>query len=175
MEENTKLEIPGWSSLLLLAYLRQVLWERGYESLSAQGSQTPTTGSRGLSQICPILIACLPVLLTSLTATPFIPSLQLTELSLSIWFTGAKSLGLCRTTGGTSLLVWEATSLAMGELHSFYPHLHPFLPPAPHSPGDFICVTGNWQRPSLMLSRVNGTLLPTSAGGERNPSPSFML
>lgn len=173
MEENAKLEIPGWSSLLLLAYLRQELWERGYDSLSAEGSQTPTTGSRGLCQICPILIDRLPVLPTSLTATPFIPSLQLTELSLSIWFTGAKSQGLCRITGGTSLLVWEAASLAMGDLLSFNPHLLPFLPPLRTILGILYVSLGTGRDlPSLMLSGVNGTLLPTSAGGERGiPHP----
>lgn len=130
-----------------------------YNSLSALGGQTPTVGSCGLSQICPVPIAHLPVLPIPLTVASFISPLQLAELSSLIRFTGLKRRGLCRAIGGTSLLVRETASLAMAELRSFYPHLLPFLPRAPHAPWDFIpcilCVAGNWQR-LILLAALKG-------------------
>lgn len=153
MKENAKLETLGRNCLLFLAYPRRVLQERGYDSLLALGGQTPTVGSHGLSQTCPVPIAHLPMPPAPLTVTSFIPSFQLPESASLIRFTGLKRRGLCRATGGTSLLVREAASLAMGKLRPFHSHLLPFLPPAPHAPGDFIpcilCVAGNWQSSAL--------------------------
>jgi len=133
-----------------------VLQEGGYDSLLALGGQTPTIGSRGLSQIHCFPITRLPVPPAPLTVAPFIPSLQLVESSPLTRFTGPKRRGLCRAVGGTSLLAWEAAPLAAGNLRSFYPHLLPFLLPIPHAPGDFLpcilCVAGNWQRLALLAA-----------------------
>lgn len=139
MEENAKLEIPGWSSLLLLAYLRQELWERGYDSLSAEGSQTPAIGSHGLCQICPVLIDRLPVLPTPLTATPFIPSLQLTELSLSIWFTGAKTRDYVGLLGVPACLCGKPHPWPWGTFFPLIPTSFPSSPRSARSWGFYMC------------------------------------
>lgn len=150
MKENAQLETLGRSCVLFLAYTRQVLWERGYESLLALGGQTPTVGSHGLfpnlpPSHCPSSCAAHP----SHCHTFY-------SISLAPWIVFLNSLhrtekwGLRRAAGGTSLLGREDSSLAIGELRSLYPHLLPFLLPALHAPGDFmpcnLCVAGYWQR-----------------------------
>ena len=94
------------------------------------------------------------MLATLLTLTPFTPSLELPESYSLICSTELKGWGLRRATEGTSLLVQEAASLAMGELCFFYFHLLPFFLPASHAPGDFtpciLHVTGNSQRLTLL-------------------------